>query len=217
MNELRVRLPAGDVSLEGLMHVSARGSQRAAVLCHPHPLYGGQMDNNVLNALVDALIGAGFDTLRFNFRGVGNSEGRHGDGLDELHDVVGAVEHLLDQSPATHLAVVGYSFGAAVGLKAGMMDERVHALVGVALPVDMMDCSFLSRSRKPKLLVSGDRDTFAPLAAFAELYGELPEPREMLLVKGADHFYLGHEPEVARATVEYLDRVLRPPEASAAE
>jgi hypothetical protein len=200
MNELRVRLPAGDVSLEGLMHVSARGSQRAAVLCHPHPLYGGQMDNNVLNALVDALIGAGFDTLRFNFRGVGNSEGRHGDGLDELHDVVGAVEHLLDQSPATHLAVVGYSFGAAVGLKAGMMD-----------------CSFLSRSRKPKLLVSGDRDTFAPLAAFAELYGELPEPREMLLVKGADHFYLGHEPEVARATVEYLDRVLRPPEASAAE
>lgn len=199
-----MKFPVGEISLEGLMHVT-EGSERAVVLCHPHPLYGGQMQNNVLQALVDGYVDAGFDTLRFNFRGVGNSEGRHGDGLDELMDVIGAVEFLLDQTEASRIAVVGYSFGAAVGLKAGMMDERVHALVGVALPVDMMDCSFLVRSEKPKFLVTGDRDTFAPLEAFAELYEDLQDPREMLLIKGADHFYLGHETRAASACVQFLE------------
>ncbi len=211
MTELRVRFPAGGVSLEGLMSVRDARADRAVVVCHPHPLYGGQMQNNVVQALVAAFSAAGYDTLRFNFRGVGRSEGRHGDGLHELHDVIGAVEYLMDQSPAVHMAVVGYSFGAAVGMKAGMMDERVEALVGVALPVDMMDCTFLARSDKPKFLVTGDRDTFAPLAAFAELFEDLNPPREMLLVRGADHFYNGHETEAASACVRFLDTLWASP------
>jgi hypothetical protein len=189
------------------MNVDSAGTDRCVVVCHPHPLYGGQMHNNVVQALVEGFGRAGYDTLRFNFRGTGKSGGSHGDGLDEVKDVIGAVDYLLDQSSARHLAIVGYSFGAAVGLKSGMIDEHVEALVGIALPVDMMDCSFLVRSEKPKFIVTGDSDNFAPLAAFAELYADLRDPKEMLLINGADHFFLGHEATAANAAIAYLQNL----------
>jgi len=161
------------------------------------------MQNNVVQALVEEL-GQGHATLRFNFRGTGRSSGKHGDGIGELEDVAAAVD-LIARSVG-RVSVAGYSFGAAVGMRAGMDDPRVVALAGVALPVSMMDGTFLARCTKPKILVAGDADEIGPVTVLERIFGTIPEPREMRVVPGADHFFLGLESEAARAVSEFLGR-----------
>ena len=204
--EKRVTFPCGEILLEGLLSVP-RACRTAVVVCHPHPAYGGEMHNNVVQALVDAFEDRGDATLRFNFRGTGGSGGEHGGGGSELEDVVSAVDFLLAESGATRIAVAGYSFGAIVGMRSGMADDRVSALAGIALPVGMMDGSFLLECTKPKLLVAGDRDEFGPLNMVQALYDRIPEPRTMHVVSGADHFYLGLDTEAARHASAFLDEV----------
>src|SRR6185295_8845408 len=114
--ETTVTIAAGDVRLEGRLAVPA-GATRGAVVCHPHPQYGGTMDNNVVVAVTDALRAAGLATLRFNFRGVGSSEGRHGGGAAEVGDAHAALAHLR-AAGIEDVALVGYSFGAAVAARA---------------------------------------------------------------------------------------------------
>jgi alpha/beta superfamily hydrolase len=104
-----------------------------------------------------------------------------------------------------HIAVAGYSFGAAVGLHAAMSDERVEILAGVSLPIGMMDGSFLLDCVKPKLLVAGDRDEFCPLSSLEDLFSRLPDPKRMQVVPGADHFWFGHDSDAARVAADYLD------------
>ena len=163
------------------------------------------MHNNVVQALVDAFEDRGDATLRFNFRGTGGSGGTHGGGGAEIEDVASAVDFLLAESGASRTAVAGYSFGAIVGMHSGMQDDRVSALAGIALPVGMMDGSFLLTCAKPKLLVAGDRDTFGPLPAVRDLFDRIPEPKTMKVVPGADHFYLGLDSEAARHASAFLD------------
>jgi alpha/beta superfamily hydrolase len=204
--EEKVTFQAGNLTLEGLLWTPAGGGEKGAVLCHPHPLYGGDMHNNVVSALAEALQKQNIATLRFNFRGTGQSEGSHGGGEAEKEDVKAAVSYLLSRQAVSTLAVVGYSFGAAVGLRAGAEDARVSALVGVALPVGMRDASFLLSCTKAKLFVAGDQDNFCPLPALKDLFAKCPEPKEMTVIPGTDHFFWGQEAEVARAVVEFLGR-----------
>lgn len=202
--EERVTFGVGEITLEGLLWMPSHTPSLGVVLCHPHPLYGGNMFNNVITALANALQQAGMATLRFHFRGVGQSGGTHGDGEAEVEDVQGAVTYLLSHQAVSTVAVAGYSFGAMVGLRAGARDARVHSLIGVALPVGRRDASFLLTAQKPTLLISGDRDDISPLAALQELFAQLPEPKQLHPIPGADHFFWGQEGEIAKTAVTFL-------------
>lgn len=204
--EEHVTFSVGDITLEGLFWAPPQAPSIGAVLCHPHPLYGGEMRNNVVSALARALQQAGVATLRFNFRGVGQSGGEHGGGEAEVEDVKAAVTYLLSRHAVPTVVVAGYSFGSMVGLRAGVADPRVHKLIGVALPLGFGDPSFLLSAAKPTLLISGDRDNFSPLAGLQRLFAQLPEPKALVTVNGADHFFWGQEDEIAKAAVEFLHR-----------
>jgi alpha/beta superfamily hydrolase len=202
--EEHVTFQVGDITLEGLLSIPPSPSAVAVVLCHPHPLYGGNMYNNIVAALAEAFQQAGMMTLRFNFRGVGGSGGTHGEGQAEVEDVQGAVSYVLRRQTVASVVVAGYSFGSMVGLRAGVADARVHALIGVALPVGMRDASFLTAAQKPLLLISGDRDDISPLAALQALVAQLPDPKRLVAVSGADHFFAGREREVAQAALAFV-------------
>ena len=167
--EEHITFPVGEgdnaITLEGLLSTSDPAPALGAVLCHPHPLYGGEMHNNVVSALAHAFQKENIATLRFNFRGVGRSEGSHDEGEAEREDVKAAVTALLDRQPVSTVVVAGYSFGSMVGLQAGAQDDRVHRLIGVAFP---------ARISRPGL--SGERDQTAP--ARQRRPGQLlPHPR----------------------------------------
>lgn len=202
--EEQVMFSAGEIALEGLFSSPAPTPSLGAVVCHPHPLYGGEMHNNVVSALINAFQYAGFATLRFNFRGVGRSGGSHGQGVTEVEDVKAAVSYLLNRQPVQNVVVAGYSFGAMVGLQAGAADPRVHALIGVAFPIGLRDPSFLLSVTKPKLLISGAHDNYSPIPALQSLLTQLPDPKQLVIVKGADHFFWGQEDEIAQAAVQFL-------------
>jgi alpha/beta superfamily hydrolase len=202
--EVAVRFPANGMALEGLLALPSYGASVGAVVCHPHPLYGGEMHNTVVTALARGLRSAGVATLRFNFRGVGESQGQHDEGRGEVDDVTAAVSFLLSQRTFETVVVAGYSFGAFVGMKAGAQDDRVHKLVGVALSVRSRDVSFLDGVTKPKLLVCGDRDDHAPLAQMQKLAGQLPKPCELVVLPRTDHFFVGNATMAADAAVRFL-------------
>lgn len=200
--EQSVTIPAGDIALEGLLSVPSVPARLGVVICHPHPLRGGDMHNNVVEGLVAAFQEMGAATLRFNFRGAGGSGGAHDDGNAEQHDVTAAVGYLLGHTPVGTLAVAGYSFGAMVGLRAGAADARVHKLVGVAPPVGTRDMSFLASVNKPKLLITGDRDRICPLADLQKLL--VADPASVAIVPGADHFFGGDEATVGDLAARFL-------------
>lgn len=202
--EEHVTFAVGDISLEGRIYLPRRPARAGVVVCHPHPLYGGDMHNTVVEALVDAFGRAGMATLRFNFRGVGSSTGTHDEGRGEQDDVTAATGCLLGRISPEVVAVAGYSFGSIVGLAAGARDQRVHKLIGIALPVARRDASFLARVAKPRLLVSGDRDDISPVARLEELHAASQEPKSLVLIEGADHFLRGREDRVAEAAVRFL-------------
>jgi alpha/beta superfamily hydrolase len=185
--------PAG--RLEALLNQGAAGATHAALICHPHPLFGGTLHNKVVFHTMKALNGFGFPALRFNFRGTGLSQGEHADGIGEADDVRCALDWL-DREFHLPLVFAGFSFGAAVGLEPACADPRVSAVIGVGIPVAPVDerpyeFSFLKQCAKPKLLVSGDRDQFGPRAILESLAAELPKPKRLVIIEGADHFFEG--------------------------
>lgn len=180
------------------------------VVCHPHPLYGGSMENNVVSALFDSLARAGYVVLAFHFRGVGRSQGRHGEGDGETDDVAGAIRFLARQKETSGcgLALWGYSFGAWVGLRAAAGDGRIRLLGAVAPPVAMYTFDFLKTCRCPVHVLSGDRDPFCPADAREPFLGALGAGGSWEILAGADHFFWGFEPEIGRFAVEVSARHL---------
>lgn len=199
----KVTFPSGDLTLEGRVWLATGSRGIGVVLCHPHPLRGGNMYSNVVSAVAEALWQHDISTLRFNFRGTGASTGVHGEGDTEGADVAAAVAYLLSCQPMAQLVVVGYSFGAGVGLMAGAADARVTSLVGIAPPVGRRDMSLLHTCTKAKLFVTGDRDHVCPLPVLQDLVTKCPEPKALALIPGADHFFLGREAEVAAEVVTF--------------
>jgi len=195
--------PAG--RLEALLNAGAEDATYAAVVCHPHPLYGGTLHNKVVFHTMKALNNFGYPVLRFNFRGAGLSQGDHDHGDGEEEDVRTAL-NWLDREFHLPIIFAGFSFGAAVGLRAACPDERVRAVIGLGLPVAAVDdrtydFEFLQACMKPKLFVSGDRDQFGPRAKIEAVVGSLPEPKKLVIVPGADHFFEGRLREL-RETIE---------------
>jgi len=203
--------PAG--SLEALFwDVEDHGSAPplAAVVCHPHPQFGGTMHNKVVYQAAKTLHGAGLPVLRFNFRGTGLSHGAHDEGRGEQDDVRAALDWIAERYPGAPLMVAGFSFGAWVGLRVGAEDARVAALVGLGLPAGIFDASYLSSCVKPKLLVSGDHDQYAPHekleAILAGMDARARKSTELVFIAGADHFFAGHLDGMDRALASWLTR-----------
>src|SRR5271154_6657124 len=155
--------PAG--RLEALLWTSAvPDPQFVAVVCHPHPLYGGTMHNKVVFQTAKALHQRGAAVLRFNFRGVEQSEGVHDRGRGEQDDVRAAVDYLAAEFPGRPILLAGFSFGSWVGLRVGCEDPRVRQLIGLGLPVDKTDMSYLGACTKPRLIIQGGADQFGSQA-----------------------------------------------------
>jgi alpha/beta superfamily hydrolase len=195
--------PAG--RLEALLNQGTETATHAAVVCHPHPLFGGALHNKVVFHAMKALNGFGFPVLRFNFRGAGLSEGVHDQGYGEEDDVRAALDWL-DREFHLPLVFCGFSFGAAVGLRAACPDGRVKAVLALGTPVVAVDgrtydLSCLESCSKPKLLVSGDRDPYGPRAELEKLTSSLCDPKKLVMIEGADHFFEGRLREM-RETIE---------------
>ena len=190
--------PAG--RLEALVNAGADHATHAALVCHPHPLFGGTLHNKVVFHTMKALNSFGFPVLRFNFRGAGLSQGEHDQGNGEVDDVRTALEWL-DAEYHLPLLFAGFSFGAAVGLRAACSDARVRDVIGVGTPVipvaeateepRVYTLDFLQQCGKSKLFVSGARDQFGPRAKLEALVASVPEPKKLVLIQGADHFFEG--------------------------
>jgi len=198
--------PAGQ--LEAILNVGAENATHAALVCHPHPMFGGTMHNKVVFHTMKALNGFGFQVLRFNFRGAGLSQGEHDEGRGEVEDVRAGLQWLREQF---HLPIVfaGFSFGTAVGLRAACSDSDVAAMISLGTPVAPVDdraydYSFLQGCTRPKLFVSGGRDQFGPRAKLEQLVASLPEPKRLVIIEGADHFFAGRLAELRRAIEEWV-------------
>jgi hypothetical protein len=199
--EETVRIPAGSLSLEG--RLGRRPGGRGVVVTHPHPLYGGDMHNNVVEARVEAYGRAGFTTLRFNFRGTGGSEGRHENGEGETEDVRHAVA-LLSSSGSREIHLAGYSFGAWVNARALERVPEVRDLVMVSPPVDFMDFSFLGTSPRIRLVVTGERDEIASAPHVERLIPRWNPEAVFQVIPGADHFYHGRTGPLLAVLEEHL-------------
>jgi alpha/beta superfamily hydrolase len=200
---LSIAGPAGQ--LEALLWTSAEAVPPfVAVVCHPHPLFGGTMHNKVVFQAAKALHERGASVLRFNFRGVGHSEGAHDNGRGEQDDARAAIDFLVKEFPGRPVLVAGFSFGSRVGLEVGCADARVERLIGLGLPVDKMDLSFLQTCSKPKLIIQGDSDQFGSRKNLEALFATLPEPKTLNIVDGADHFFTGKLEKVTAAIDAWL-------------
>ena len=193
--------PAGQ--LEALLNPGSADAKHAALVCHPHPVYGGTLHNKVVFHAMKALNSFGFPVLRFNFRGAGLSHGEHAHGEGEVDDVRTALDWL-DREFQLPLIFAGFSFGAAVGLRAACPDARVKTLIALGTPISPVDdrsydYSFLESCTKPKLFVSGSRDQFASKASLEALFAPLPEPKKLVIIEAADHFFEGRLREMREA------------------
>ena len=204
--------------LEALLNGGAENATHAAVVCHPHPLCGGTLHNKVVFHTMKALNGFGFPVLRFNLRGTGLSQGEHDHGEGEVEDVRAALAWL-DAEYHLPLVFAGFSFGAAVGLRAVSADSRVRAVVGVGTPVGPVVADsevprtytfeFLQECMKPKLFVSGARDQFGPRAKLEALIASIPEPKKLVIIEGADHFFEGRLRELREAIESWVKEAIR--------
>jgi uncharacterized protein len=176
----------------------------AVVFAHPLPIEGGTMHTKAVFRGTKALARIGCAVLRFNFRGVGGSEGVWDEGPGELDDFRAALDVMAARYPETELWAAGFSFGSYVALHVGATDDRVRVLIGIAPPVDKYDFSALRASHKPKFFVQGERDELCPLKRMYEFYAQLPEPKELVVIDGADHLFDGKVMEVGDALEDLL-------------
>jgi alpha/beta superfamily hydrolase len=203
-----VKIPVQHGHLEALLKEPKGAPRGAAVVCHPHPLFGGTMHTKAVYRTAQALTEAGLVALRFNFRGVGSSTGSYEGGVGERDDVRAAIGWLEDRYARLPLVAGGFSFGSMVGLSVGAEDVRIAGLVGLGLPVDRdegYDFSFLARSAKPVLVVQGENDEFGSGDRVANIVSGLGPHVTLVRVPGSDHFFTGRLDELRAAVRGYFE------------
>ena len=206
--EQPVSLAVGaDLSLEALLALPAAPAA-GVVICHPHPLYGGDMDNPVVVRVQEVCAGLGLATLRFNFRGVGASSGIHGGGVGEQEDAAAALDALAKATGGGALAIAGYSFGARIAAQVGARDGRIAGIALIAPPLAMFDFGFLEDMRVPTLMVVGTRDQYCPPDDFTRFTAARPW-LEAATIEGADHFFFGKLFPLGSAVTEWARRLPR--------
>ena len=200
----RVFIPCGEISLEGILHLPGSESPYpAVVVCHPHPLYGGDMDNNVVVTICQGLVTQSVVALRFNFRGVGGSGGKFGGGVKEREDVKAALDYLNTRREIDtgRLGLVGYSFGGAVTFPVAQEDMRVKRLALVSPALNASDWEELKSYSRPKLVLLGGADTVVP---YARLKKYFTGDKQFQVIAGADHFWWGFETEMSKRVGEFM-------------
>lgn len=203
-------IPAPHGHLEAIYRPKGNQSgqvERVALVLHPHPLGGGTMHNKVVFRAAKALQESGFETLRFNFRGVGHSTGEHDEGRGEMDDARIALGYLLGQQPhAREVIIAGFSFGSIIGLRLGCGDPRVHKLIAIGVPARMDTLDFLRDCTKPKLFVHGAEDDIAPLAPLEELLSKLPANgnHRLMRINGAGHFFDDQAGELIQTIQDFV-------------
>jgi len=196
-----VSIGGGEFTLEGVLHSPEADAPGPAVtVCHPHPLYGGNMHNNLVVAVCEALAEAGITALRFNFRGVGGSAGSHGDGVGERDDVKAALGFLAggERIDPERIGLGGYSFGGGVAMAAA--DRRTKALALISPAADEADWAKLREFGGPKMIIGGGRDDIVTADGLRRNAGKT----ELKVVDGADHFWFGHEETAAAAVTGFF-------------
>jgi len=207
MRRERVEFPCDDIMLEGVLAFpEGPGPFGVVIMCHPHPLYGGNMDNTVVHVVCDAVLQEGLAALRFNFRGVGKSGGRYADGVGERADVKAAVSFVEKRSEIDpeRVGLCGYSFGSMVAFPAAVEDSRIKAVAGISPFVQPP--GLLNNYTRPKLFLTGDMDEYVNDEELKNLVSMMPPPKQMEIVPGADHFWWGAEDEIAEVTGGFFSR-----------
>ncbi len=184
---------------------TAKPIRAKVVFAHPHPRYGGTMHTKVVYQTAKALSRLGCAVLRFNFRGVGRSQGSFDEGRGEADDFRAALDFMAARyANVPELWAGGFSFGAWIALTVGAADRRVSALIGIAPPIAAYDFSVVAESPKPKFFIQGEFDTICPLKQMKEFYGRAAEPKEIVVVDAADHLFDGKVSQVAEAIEDLL-------------
>jgi len=212
MRQERVTFSSDELSLEGVCHLPEVGGQDplpAVVVCHPHPLYGGSMDNSVVIAVCRALCDKGIVALRFNFRGVGSSQGKL-EGVGMAEDVSSALSFVasMKEVDAERLGVCGYSAGAAAAFSRTPLDDRVKAIAAISPPLSMARLEGLSAYLGPKMVISGELDNFTSQQDLERFIETLNEPKECHVIPGVDHFWWGYESELGGDVSSFFAKAL---------
>ncbi|HUK11587.1 MAG TPA: alpha/beta hydrolase [Stellaceae bacterium] len=213
MPEVIINGPEG--RLEGRYHHSKQQNAPIALLLHPHPQHGGTMNNKVVYTLYHAFVRRGFSALRFNFRGVGRSQGSFARGEGELADAAAALDWLQGYNPnASACWIAGFSFGAWIGMQLLMRRPEIDGFISVAPPANLYDFGFLAPCPSSGLIIHGDKDQLVPLESVQKLINKLMHQRDITidfrLVKGADHFFQNRLEELDEEVEEYLTKKPRP-------
>lgn len=201
-----------DGRLEGRYHHSKRPNAPVALLLHPHPQHGGTMNNKVVYTLYQTFVRRGFSTLRFNFRGVGRSQGRFDNGQGELSDAAAALDWMQIQNPNTTACWIGgFSFGAWVAMQLMMRRPEIRGFISVAPPASLHDFSFLAPCPASGLILHGDKDDLVPQSAVDKLAQKLQKQKnikvEYRVIQGSDHFFQDHIDDLNKHVNNYLDKV----------
>ena len=197
MKSKRVTFPCGDLQLEGELQLpEGNGPFPVVTVCHPHPLYGGDMDNNVVMAVYFALVKSSIAALRFNFRGVGNSSGSYGEGVGEQDDLQAALDFLstLKEIDSQRIGLAGYSFGGMVAAHVAIKDNRIKQLALISPALNETDWIRLKKYALPKLILIGEADTSVPFRPFQHFFGDA---KQYQIIAGADHFWYGFEEQLS--------------------
>jgi alpha/beta superfamily hydrolase len=192
--------------LEALLWTPARSGTPglAAVLCHPHPMFGGTLHNKVVYQAAKSLDALGIPVLRFNFRGAGLSAGEHDRGIGEREDVQAAIDFLAAEFPNVPLLVGGFSFGSWVAMRVGCADPRAQELLGVGIPVNSSDFSYLASCNKPKLIVQGTSDEHGGWEKVEPVVAHAAGDTRLFFVQGADHFFTGQLERLDQAITAWM-------------
>ncbi len=204
-----------DGRLEGRYHHAARPGAPLALVLHPHPRHGGTMNNKVVYNLFHIFARRGFSVMRFNFRGVGRSQGCFDQGHGELRDAAAALDWMQLHNPnSPGCWVAGFSFGAWIGMQLLMRRPEMRGFISIALPANLYDFTFLAPCPSSGLIVHGERDKLVPLEPVAKLVVKLSHQRGIKIdhevIKAADHFFTNHASALNEVVEAYLDRVLAP-------
>ena len=202
MKEERVVFKSGDLNIEGLL--SDQPGNQGVIVTHPHPLYGGDMNNDVVGSIVRTYQEKGYSTLRFNFRGVGLSEGVHDQGEGEQDDVRAAIGYFYGLGKR-EIDLAGYSFGAWVNARGMETYDRVRRLVLISPPVTFVDFEAVKNNRKIQLVVVGSRDDFANLETIEEIVPQWNPDAALRIIRGANHFYMLKLDELKSILGDFID------------
>jgi len=194
-----------DIKLEAEYYQSSSNKESATIICHPHPQFGGNFNNNMVIGVHNRFKKDDISSLRFNFRAVGRSTGTHTSGRGELTDVKACIDFLINTKNIKKIFICGYSYGAAIGCSAVNYSEKIIGYAAISLPWDFMGPKYkkLSQSHKPKLFIQGDCDNVAHFSKFENHYNSYESPKEYHIIKGADHFYWGFEEQVANRVFDF--------------